>query len=349
MFVVRPSLNSKEIERRLDDYNMFKYYCTNFKKVGVKFRAEFTTDRHPSACITSYKGKLWYKDFGDPRQDKAYNIYAFVMRKYNITFVETLNKINQDFNLNLGSSTGKVATIKYNNSSIIKYPDKNDNLSVIRVKKTKLLPKHIHFYSKYGIKERDVPNLLKKFGVFPITHYWLQNTSRINNKMFVINGIGFDYDYYWYKNVYLRKIYLPRKTGSLFFTNCNTLITQGYKQLPKTGKLVFVTSSLKDAMILSYFGYPAVAPSNENVFIQEHIFEELKLRFKNVIIFYDNDYTKRENWGKLFAKKHSEKYNVPYIFLPDNTAKDPSDFSRKYGGRELKYIIDEKIKNQKCY
>ena len=138
MFFVRPDLTTKEIEKRENDFSMFKMYCPNFKKIDVKFKSEFRKDRNPSASITEYNGRLWYKDFGDPLQDKAYNIYQFIMRKYSLSFVDTLFKINEDFNLGLGynSKNKIIVPVKYNIDYTIK--EKQDNtVSKILVRKIK--------------------------------------------------------------------------------------------------------------------------------------------------------------------------------------------------------------------
>lgn len=345
MFFVRPDLTTEEIEKRVDDYTLFKYYCPNFKKINIKFGAEFRKDKDPSASITYYNHRLWYKDFGDPLQERAYNIYSFIMRKYSLSFIDSLKRINSDFNLGLGynSSISEVATVKHQVSKQQIEKEEDEILSEISVKKIKMTDRHYRFWTQYDIPKEEVKKLLQFFKVYAISHFWLKNTPKIKDRMFVVNDIGFTYDEHWHGDIFLRKIYLPRRSGSVFYTNCNKLVTQGYEQLPKTGDLVFVTSSKKDLILLRYLGFYAVAPSNENVFIQEHIFEDLKKRFKRIVIFYDNDYEKKENWGVMFAKKHSEKYNIPYMVLPDNTGKDPSDFSKKYGSKELKQIIDKKL------
>ena len=229
---------------------------------------------------------------------------------------------------------------------IDKKKEKEKPISIIKVRKIKFTNKHLKFWTQYDMTKEEVLKASKKYEITPISHFWL-NTSRINNKMFVVNDLGFSYDYFYHKGILLRKIYLPSKRGSKFFTNCNTLITQGYNQLPLKGDLLFITSSLKDVIILNTIGFEAVAPSNENIFIPKYVFENLKKRFKKIILFYDNDFIKNQNWGKLFAQKHSKKYNIPYILLPDNTEKDPSDFSKHYGKAELLSIIKIRLNDIK--
>lgn len=347
MFYVRPDLNTIEIEKRVDDYSLFRNYCENFVREDVKFKSEFRKDKNPSASITLYKGRLWYKDFGDPTIPKALNIYGYIMYKYSIDFVDSLKKINNDFQLGLGYNINiDSAPVKY------KVHKKEDNvspekdiLSEIKVRRIKFEKKHIDYWHEYDINKKDIPDILTKFKTYPISHFWIKKDNIEN--LYTINNIGFTYDYFWHLQTFLRKIYIPGTdlNASTFYTNCNTLITQGYDQLPKTGDLVFITSSMKDVILLDYIGFSAVAPSNENVFIQEHIFEDLKNRFKKIVILYDNDYHKPVNYGVMFAQKHSEKHNIPYIILPDGSGKDPSDFSKILGRKKLKEVITDKLQN----
>lgn len=350
MFFVRPNLTAEEIEKRKDDYTLFKYYCDNFDKEDVKFKADLRKDNNPSAIVTRHNGRLWYKDFGNPMQSKAYNIYQFIMHKYNLKFDQCLDKINSDFNLGLGfKSTTQIAPVV--NDVVMKsnctYEKKDTVLTEIKVRKIELTRRHVQFWSQYDIPNKDVVEALKRYKIFPISHFWIDNEKQ--NKMYVVNDIGFDYDYHWHQGIFLRKIYLPKKTGSEFYTNSNKLITQGYEQLPDKGELVFITSSMKDVVILDHNGFNAIAPSNENAFLQPHIFDDIKNRFKNIVLFYDNDFTKEQNWGKMFAEKYSQLHNIPYIMLPDNTEKDPSDYAKTFGGKELKTVIKQQLHNVGIY
>lgn len=59
---------------------------------------------------------------------------------------------------------------------------------------------------------------------------------------------------------------------------------QGYKQLPEKGDILIITKSLKDVMCLCKMGIPAVSPASESTFIPNIALEELKKRFKRIII-----------------------------------------------------------------
>ena len=87
----------------------------------------------------------------------------------------------------------------------------------------------------------------------------------------------------------------------------------------------------------------AVAPNNEGAFIPEAWFEKAKKRWKRIVLWYDNDWDKKENSGVLNAQKYSNKYNIPYFHNPDKEPKDPSDFAKKYNLEEFKNLIFSKL------
>ena len=80
---------------------------------------------------------------------------------------------------------------------------------------------------------------------------------------------------------------------------------------------------MKDVLLLSELGYPAVAPHGERVKIIDEI-ENLKKRFKNIILLFDNDEPGIEG-----AKILSDKYDIPMVYInPTEKAKDLSDYYR---------------------
>jgi hypothetical protein len=97
--------------------------------------------------------------------------------------------------------------------------------------------------------------------------------------------------------------------------------------------ILIITSSLKDVMsIRDTLGYNAVALQAETTKPKEHIINELKSRFKNIYLFYDNDYTKEKNWGQLYAQEICDTYGFNNICIPNQyDTKDFSDMIKKHG------------------
>ena len=129
--------------------------------------------------------------------------------------------------------------------------------------------------------------------------------------------------------------------------NVPTKTIQGYKQLPKSGKLLVITKSMKDVLLLHELGIPAIAPNSETQNVSDKMFEELKSRFKYIVYVFDNDLPGISNMVKF--KKHNPE--AIYHWIPRAyKAKDITDFYKKYGKLEtIKFIKLEidKIKNGK--
>lgn len=72
------------------------------------------------------------------------------------------------------------------------------------------------------------------------------------------------------------------------------------------------------------------------------IIEELKSRYQNIIVFYDNDFTNEENPGRVDSIKLAEKYRLKRIEIPAiYEAKDPSDLYKKYGKKKYMEIMND--------
>ena len=86
-----------------------------------------------------------------------------------------------------------------------------------------------------------------------------------------------------------------------------------------------------------------IAPDSENTMIKTDVMEELKDRFENIIVLFDNDEA-----GIKSMQTYKEKY--PYIeitVLP--MSKDVSDSIKDFGAKEVRNrlvpILDKKLSN----
>ena len=122
--------------------------------------------------------------------------------------------------------------------------------------------------------------------------------------------------------------------------NVSTKTIQGYKQLPKGGKLLVITKSMKDVMLLYELGIPAIAPNSETQFVSDKMLEELHTRFKHIVLLYDNDLT-----GVTFTNKIRKAHPdlIPFLIPRKTLCKDLSDFYKVYGKLETKKLIKSGI------
>ena len=94
-------LSKDVILSKITEYDIFRYYCSPFKEVNVKFCSELRKDHTPTVSIIKWKGKLLYKDFG--YDDHTFDCFSYLQCKYNASFFDALKIIDSDFNLNLSS------------------------------------------------------------------------------------------------------------------------------------------------------------------------------------------------------------------------------------------------------
>ena len=190
----------------------------------------------------------------------------------------------------------------------------------------------IRYWSQFNINK----DILCIFDVKPITHYW------INEQRFSCDSIS-----YRYRFDCGYKIYRPLERDFKWSSNVGAQCLQGHRQLPEHGKIVFLTSSLKDVMCLASIGYPSFALQSEMLMPQEGTIEEAKARFEEVIVLYDNDFDKGLNPGQTMATKICGKYGLDNLVIPSYyRSKDISDLTKDHGIEEAKNVIKRKENRQ---
>ena len=98
MFEIRDELSLENVLKRIDEYSIFRAYCKPFTEINKPFSSELRTDPKPSCRIIYRGGRLMYKDFGE---EGSLDCFAYIMRKYQMTFRQALGAVNIDFNLGL--------------------------------------------------------------------------------------------------------------------------------------------------------------------------------------------------------------------------------------------------------
>jgi hypothetical protein len=319
-------LHTDVILGKISEYDIFMYYIPEFKKLGKKFRSSLRSDKTPTVSIIAYNGKLLYKDFGNP--EHTFDCFHYVRHKYGCSFIDALRIVDCDFRLGLSSVNSD--SVKYSmgmrgfkHSNIPKFHKPE---VIIQKRKRLWTREDANFWSKYLISKK----ILTMFAVEPISHFW------VNNNRFSCNTITYAFRF---KSRF--KIYSPYEVKNKWLSNTNKDDIQGYKQLPKTGDRLIITSSLKDVMCLYSAGYNSIAMQSEMQIPSEKLISELKERFNKVDILYDNDFDKQANPGQTMARKLCDLYGLENVYIPNELkSKDPSDLVNKVGNfNKLKNII----------
>ena len=319
-------LHTDVILSKISEYDIFRYYCTNFKEINKKFCSELRRDKNPTVSIVKWNEKLLYKDFAV--NEHTFNCFSYVAHKYTLTFLETLTVIDTDFNLGLSSKNKAITLTRgyigytYNKKIVDK------KLIIIKKRTRTWAIQDANFWKKYNIGKK----ILSIFDVTPIDYYWI-NCDRFRcEKITYAFKIGNKY-----------KIYAPYSEVK-WTSNTTKDHVQGYEQLPKTDEILLLTSSLKDVMALYSLGYNAIALQSEMQIPKEKLINKLQKRFKKIFVLYDNDYTKPDNPGQNMAEKICNKYNITNIKIPSRyKSKDISDLIKNFNISLTKSFLNREI------
>ncbi len=322
-------LDAKEIQQKVSDYQLFRYYTGENFALNKAFSSPLREDKRPSFCIYANGSGLKFKDFGSGHHG---SIFDFVMLKFNCTFDKALNIINNDiktsFNTTQNSKLDIVSSIAPKIAPI-KHLE-----TIIEIKKRKWSNTlDDGYWGSYGLNLK----ILEKFNIFPVSYVWVNKGLDDKERKLVIYPRKGELHYAYRFGNKLYKIYSPLSKIK-WISNAKNYHIQGYEQLPERGKLLLLTKSFKDVLVLYKMGFHSIAPQSESNYISEELIKELKSRFTKIITFYDDD-----DVGNLGAERLLQ-YKIPNIKIKKcKEYKDISDFVKVRGEEEGLKKIQELI------
>lgn len=300
---------------KVTEYDIYSAYIGNFK-IGMIYNSPFRKDKNPSfGCYYSRTSKqLMFKDHGT---GDCGNVIKFVslitgLTKYNDILIDIINK------LKITNDTQLVSSKHY-------IPSTETVIGVVRQEFTSI---DTDYWGQFNISI----DTLKKFNVSSIKYYLCNG---------IVKGIYKDtnpmYAYKVYNNF---KIYRPLADKyTKWRNNLTETDIQGFKQLPKTGDILIITKSMKDVMCLYEMGIPAISPSSESTFIPDKALNQLRKRFKRIIILFDRDVS-----GVKYLRKMSLKTGLEGMLVHRKfKAKDISDAIKINGFDIIKKWLYEEI------
>ena len=320
-FTFEPKITKGYLLSKYSEETYMEYYLGIKVKKGLVC-SPLRQDNTPTCSFYRNKsGELIFHDFSG---DFYGNFINVVMRKFDVGYYKAIDIIASDFGF-----TKKIdkIEIKQSESKIEK-----SEPSKIQIEVKEFNKRELNWWKDYGVTQE----ILKKFHVYSCKNVFL------NGELINTNNNNLIFGYYGGKkdNLELWRIYFPGRKTYRFLTNWPSKKIQGYNQLPKTGKLLVITKSMKDCLTLYSLGISAIAPNSENIFISDTLLENLKKRFKYIVVMYDNDIPGISNMRKI-KKKHPE---LLYYFIPRKyEVKDISDFYKKYKKKKTLEFIKESI------
>lgn len=325
-FTFSPKITKELILSKYSEEQLMEFYLHIPVKKGL-FRSPLREDKFPTCSFYRNKsGDLIFKDFATGQH---LNIFGIVQVLFNCTYYQALKIIANDLNIvhddSIVKNSGKL------NNTYIKISE--SELSKIQVEIQDFTELELKWWNKYGV----TLNILKLFNVYSCKYVFLNGNLVARSQQ---HCPIFGYYGKKYHGLELWKCYFPKRKEYRFINNWPSKKIQGYDQLPKSGKLLIITKSMKDCLSMYSCGITAIAPCSENLFISDSVLKDLKTRFKYIVVFYDNDLTGIRNMKKI-RKLHPE---LNYFFIPRRYgAKDFSDFYAKYGRKNTLETIKNYI------
>ena len=312
------TMSLRDLLEKVSDYDIYSY-CLGSFKVGKLMNSPLrTTDQIPSfAIFKGSNGGLFFKDHGT---GEGGNAVKFLKLYKNI---QTKDALEQELlrivrKMNPMRETVKTTYAKTVDSGLT-------DIGIVRQPFTEVDKK---YWKQFHISI----DTLKKFSVFSIKYFLCNRVVRGTYKE--------DSPMYAYKVYDKFKIYRPLASKyTKWRTNLTNRDVQGLAELPQEGgNLLIITKSLKDVMCLYEMGFSAIAASSETTFIPEDIIEDLKSRWKKIVIIYDRDKT-----GMKTAREYSKQFGFDAVFVNKRYhAKDISDAVKANGFTEIKnWLITE--------
>ena len=302
-------MNLKEkILSKISEKEIMQYY---FNQSIIENRPIYKNPTRPDSkgtCWFSWTKNNRYFLFDKSGTDTSVDCFKLAMHTYQCGFREGLFHIIKDLNLSLSD----IETIKY--SPKIKKLKKlrkkeNEKKDIIKFNKFKIFTRSFNsedlsWWKQFGITLKT----LKFYNVHAVSKYQQQYNF---NKFRTVYKYDAKDPCYAFKVNNNFKLYRPLTEH--YFNKWKSNVKKddifGLKNIPYYGKNLFITSGLKDLMCVSEMGYESIAPQSETTPISEDLILDLKSRFTNIIVLFDNDRTGIEQMNR-----YKEKYNIKFVY-----------------------------------
>mgnify|MGYP000203404327 CR=1 FL=1 len=324
-------VTKEKLLQEISDVDIYTFYTKTPVDLSGPIISPLLEDKKPSfGYFVNNKGEVCFNDFRLGGGD----CIKFVQLKFGLSFFDAMSKIAIDFNIDNKFIVRQINNKTIGDISLINNIDRSNLLKTagsLTIGKKSIdftLKDYVYWYN-FGITKTT----LLKYNVEKVSYIFINGTPILADNYAYCFSEHKDY-------ITSYKIYQPFNEKYKWLNNHNGSVWQGWSQLPEKGDLLIITKSLKDVMAINdVLGIPAVSLQAEGVKPKPHIIKELKSRFKEILIFYDNDYDKDINWGRKFASELAMEFGFHQVEIPDRyLCKDFSDLVKKIGVKEAKRI-----------
>lgn len=316
---------------RITEEDIFLKYLNIYPDLNGRYKNPLRDDNQADCNFyRDSRGILKFKDFAYRMNLDCFNVVQ--LTRTNGNYGLALKQIVEDFKLETKDIDYSVVA---NWKEAVEKASKK--LSVIQVKRKEFTKEELTWWFEQGI-HKDILHLYK---VGSLQLLWLNgdiiyNYSRKDPGY--VYHFGSDYNY---------KAYFPFRIAYRFLQNISKTTLQGYEQLPKEGRFLVITKSLKDVLCLYSYDIPSIAPTSETILIDESQMAELQDRFFYIFTLFDRDRAGMQ-MSQIMRKKYSTiplLFDSKGLFRKKEEPKDFTDHYKKYGTSYMNELVEE-IKQQ---
>lgn len=339
----KKNLTKENINNKVDEYSILKYYFPAFNGVGKYTSNLRPNDKNGSLHFTYLNNKFVISDFGikDYIGISTYD-YLRILFNYplnNEGYLRILDKIVVDFGLDKEIKRFNNKGVYYNEKVMEKQPkiynikQENKSKTTIQIKKRKWFSWKVDdtFWGIIANKD-SLMNEFNLYNIVPLSYYWVNQIRfkvdyRNPTYAFVINGE--------------KKLYSPFDKKFKWISNITNHKVIGWHTLQKEANYILIEKSLKDVIVAKTIaGITNAIPMNsESMFIGKRYVDYLLSNYKNVYAHFDNDEP-----GINAAGKFAELYpGLKTFTFPINLPKDNYEFIIQNKKEELKQELNKII------
>lgn len=307
-------------------------YYLNIKSIPSLIHSPLRQDTKPSFALYCPKGtEVNYRDFGT---GESGTIWTLLTKMWNCSIADAVAKVHNDLGDKSYDTKVGVSSFETRHCRINTQID-------LQCKVREWRDYDLEYWGSYGISLK----WLKYADVYPISH-----------KIVIKNGISYIFgaDKYAYAYVEFKegkvtlKIYQPfNKQGYKWSSNIDKSVWSLWTKIPKRGDNLIISSSVKDCLnIMCNLKIPSICLQGEGYLPKPQVIETLKSRYKNIIVFFDNDFNNSDNPGHKDAERLCKEYAFRMVEIPkEYESKDPSDLFKNHGKKIYLKVMNKLLEN----
>lgn len=272
-----PKVDLETIINSVSEFDIVAHYF-NVVNIPCFIKSPLRKDNKPSFGF-NYNGKnIRWKDMATGERG---GIYDLLSKLWGLKYNEVLYKIYKDiYEGNKGNKEIHINSADSCRTAKVNYAD-----STINVKRREWEQHDLEYWREFGITKE----WLEFADIYPISHKIVTK----NGRTYTFAAEKYAYAYVEFKEGKTTiKIYQPlvKDKSKKWFNKHDRSVISLWTKIPKEGKAVCICSSVKDALCLwSNTGLPAIATQGEGYTMSDTAIAELKRRFENIFVLFDND------------------------------------------------------------